>query len=138
MRIFIRNRKMDLAESGRDRIERSLRFALGRFAPRIRRVAVGLVDLNGPRGGVDKRCRVKVTLEPSGSVFVEEDGSDLLAVIDRAAERVGRSVERKLERHRELGGRALRTRSGLAARPAGTPFAAEENRGVASPRGRGT
>jgi hypothetical protein len=79
---------------------------------------------------------VEVTLERSGSVFVEEDGPNLMGVVDRAAERVGRSVERKLERDREIDGGAVRTGSGLASRSAGTTLS-KENRGVAS-RGRRT
>ena len=43
-----------------DHIERRLRFALDRFGDRIARVFVFLHDRNGPRGGIDKICRVLV------------------------------------------------------------------------------
>ena len=53
-------------------MERRLDFALGRFGGRISQVTVGLEDLNGPRGGADKRCRLAVRLVPSGKVTIEE------------------------------------------------------------------
>jgi len=108
VRILIRNRNVELVDGGRERIERSLRYALGRFGQRVRRVTLGLADLNGPRGGVDKRCRVSVALEPRGGVFIEEDSADVFAAVDGAVERLARSVERKLGRDRELDGRAVR------------------------------
>jgi hypothetical protein len=81
-------------------------FALGRFSPRIRRVAVYLVDLNGPKGGVDKRCRLVARLLRSRVVTVEDRDGELTALIDRAADRLGRCVRRELERRH-----AVRTRS---------------------------
>ena len=43
-------------------VERRLRFALTRFSGRIGRVNVFLTDQNGPRGGIDKTCRIVVRL----------------------------------------------------------------------------
>lgn len=134
MRILIRDRKVELAEGGRERIERSLRFALGRFGQRIRRVTVSLTDLNGPRGGVDMRCRVDVALEPRGAVFIEEDGSDIHAAVDRAAERVARAVDRKLDREREVGGTTVQAGERLAARSS-APTLSKAYREVGDPRG---
>ena len=60
-----------------------------------------LGDLNGPRGGLDKQCRVTVTLSPSGRVMVEATDANLHSAIDRAADRLERSVTRELERRRK-------------------------------------
>ncbi len=108
MHVLIRDRGVDLARETQERIERSIAFALDRFGRRIRRVTVGLTDLNGPRGGVDKRCRVEVALEPSGLVLVHEDSQDLVTAVDLAAGRISATVARKLERERDVKGRAGR------------------------------
>lgn len=83
----------------RERVERRLGFALARFGDRVGRVAVRLADVNGLRGGVDKRCRIVADIPGTGSnpVVVEENGEDVNAVIDRAAERIGRAVRRRLD-----------------------------------------
>ncbi|MBA4066598.1 MAG: 30S ribosomal protein S30 [Isosphaera sp.] len=86
--------------AARERAGRRLGFALGRFGDRVGQVAVHLSDVNGPRGGVDKRCRVVVELPGHGPVVVEEADADLDALIDRAADRVGRAVVRRLVRAR--------------------------------------
>ena len=102
MKIDIRGRHVELTETLLAHTERRLRFALSRFGQRIRHVTVQLTDLNGPRGGVDKQCRVTVTLSPSRRVMVEATDADLPTAIDRAADRVERSVTRDLEWMREI------------------------------------
>ncbi len=59
-----------------------------------------LSDENGPRGGEDKRCRVRVGVDGPQDVVVEDVESDLYIAIDRAADRAGRVVARRLERQR--------------------------------------
>jgi len=101
MDLDIRGVNYDLGEDLAEFIERRLRFALGRFPGRIDRVTVRLSDVNGPRGGVDKRCRVTVLLTPRGVVRVEGSGDDPFALAARAAKRAGRTVRRALgRRHR--------------------------------------
>ena len=100
MRLYIHGQGLTIGEAERGRVERRLGFALGRFGDHIRRVDVHLVDVNGPRGGVDKRCRIVVEVPGHGPVVVEEAGGNLVAVIDRAADRVGHAVRRKLDRAR--------------------------------------
>ena len=103
MQVFVRGQGIELTEDVRERAERSLGFALGRFSPRIERVTVRLVDMNGPRGGVDKRCRIEVKLRSTGRVLIEEIAPSLQRAIDRAADRAARATDRSLKRRREPG-----------------------------------
>ena len=77
-----------------------LQFALTRRSDRIQRVVVRFGDENGPRGGVDKFCRIQVYLIDAPMAAVEDIGTDLYAVIDRAVDRVGRVVVKHLDRSR--------------------------------------
>jgi putative sigma-54 modulation protein len=84
-------RGVEVNEAVRQRVERRLRFALGRFGGRVGRVAVHFAEVNGPRGGVDEQCRV-ITDVPgcgSGPVVVQNAAADLVALIDRAVDRAG-------------------------------------------------
>ena len=101
MRFGIRGRHVALTEAVLAHVESRVRFALSRFGPRIRQIAVKLTDLNGPRGGFDKQCRVTATLSPSGKVMVEGTDAYLHNAIDIASDRLDRSVTRELERRRE-------------------------------------
>ena len=103
MRLEIRSHDLEFDQELRDSIESRIRFVLARSSNRITRVTVFLSDINGPRGGIDKRCRIVVRLVPAGQVFVEDTDTDLGVVVDRAMDRVGQSVRRELERQRERG-----------------------------------
>jgi len=101
MRIDIQARGFPLTAPLLDHTERRLRFALTRIRSRITRVVVRLGDANGPRGGSDKFCRMQVYLEHAPPILIEDVGTDLYAVIDRAAERAGRNVAKHVDRLRE-------------------------------------
>ena len=118
MRLEMRGVNFELADELVDHIERRLRFALGRFAARINRLTVHLTDVNGPRGGIDKRCRIAVALVPRGMVMIEGSGQDPFALISDAAKRARRSVRRALERRRR--GRAGLMSPGLASSQCGS------------------
>lgn len=81
-------------------IERRLRFALSRFTGRMRRVNVFLADQNGPRGGIDKTCRIVVRLADGGDVVAEVSDVDWVIAVDRATTRIGHSTGRHLARRR--------------------------------------
>lgn len=81
-------------------IERRLQFALSRFSGRIQRVQVILEDQNGPRGGLDKSCRIVVRLNEGGDVVAEVADVNWEIAVDRATTRVGHTVARRLARRR--------------------------------------
>lgn len=91
MRISIRTSDASLA----DLIRRRFAFALGRFDGRVRSVTVRLTDVNGPRGGVDKQCRVTAHLRGGARAIVLEDiDADAAVAVDRVADRTARAVAR--------------------------------------------
>jgi putative sigma-54 modulation protein len=97
MRIVIRTSHLALQPAHRAQIERRASFALSRLSAVVTRVEVSLSDVNGPRGGVDKRCRVLVHLDGGASAFVEDNDSDLVQLIDRAMDRAGRAAHKRQE-----------------------------------------
>lgn len=100
MNIDIQSKSISLPAMSREFIERRLNFALGRVGARLRRIRVRLSDVNGPRGGVDKRCQIQATLNGVGEIVIEDTQADLLKAISRAAERIGHNVMHRLERVR--------------------------------------
>ena len=81
-----------------DHVRRRLGFVLTRHSDRIQRVGVRIGDENGPRGGIDKFCRIQVYLLDAPVAVIGDIGVDLYAAIDSAAERVGRVVVKHLNR----------------------------------------
>ncbi len=68
-------------------------------------VEVRLVDLNGPKGGVDKQCSIVVTPPGQGTLRVEEQAADYYAAIDAAAATLKKSLAKALERTKANGPR---------------------------------
>jgi putative sigma-54 modulation protein len=101
MQIEIQVRNFSLTRAMRAHIERRLAFALSTGYRHVRHILVRLSDINGPRGGSDKRCQLEVML-PGQSVVVEDTEADLYVAINRAAARAGRTVMRQLRRKRHL------------------------------------
>ena len=100
MNIDIQGHDFPLTSALFDHTKRRLRFVLTRRSDRIQRVVVRLGDNNGPRGGIDKFCRIQVYLRDAHMAVIEDIGLDMYAVIDRAADRVGRVVVKHLEQSR--------------------------------------
>jgi putative sigma-54 modulation protein len=100
MKIEIRNLNDRIDQSQREYIERRLSFALGRFGGRIRRVMVRLEDMNGPRGGLDKRCHIEVRVPGRAVLVVDVRDVELEPAVSRAAERIARRVRDELTTRR--------------------------------------
>lgn len=101
MHIDIQSQGFTLTPALRAHTERRMRFALGATRPEVLRVAVRLSDDNGPRGGEDMRCRVRIAIAGVPDVVIEDAESDLYIAIDRAADRAGRTLVRRLARRSE-------------------------------------
>jgi ribosome-associated translation inhibitor RaiA len=97
---YIRAVGAPLSASDRDYLRRKLGRKLGKFARDIERTSVRIDDVNGPRGGVDKRCRIKVVLSALPSVVVERQDVSLQAAMDGALARVERAVRQAVTRRR--------------------------------------
>ena len=74
---------------------------LERFAERIRTVSLKFEDLNGPKGGVDKRCTVEIAGD-FVPVVASANATNYFAAISRAIGKIKRGVVRALERQTYL------------------------------------
>lgn len=97
MKLDLRAKALDLSAELRDYVAKRLNFALDRHSEHVRRIDVMIEDVNGPRGGIDKACRVHVTLN-SGTVFVRELQADVKTAVDVSADRIGKLIAHRLAR----------------------------------------
>ena len=78
----------------RDLTERRVRFVLRRLGWLVPRAEVQMSDMNGPRGGIDKRCQVELRTDGAGSVVVASVASDWRTALDNALARAARFLLR--------------------------------------------
>lgn len=100
MQYDIQSAGFPLTEAMAAHVRRRLCFALARHADRITQVAVRLGEIHGPRGDIDKFCRIQMKLLDAATVQITDSGPRLDAVIDRASDRSQHAVATRLERAR--------------------------------------
>jgi putative sigma-54 modulation protein len=100
MKIEVRFRALDPSEPLREYLLRAVHFHLSRFGTELTSVSARIGDINGPKGGIDKRCQLHVRGPRLRSFVVAEVSADAYAAVDACAERAARSVGRQLERFR--------------------------------------
>lgn len=104
MELHVRTRHLETPPDLLGLVARRLGFALARFTHTIERVRVTFSDRNGPRGGVDKVCRIEVGA-PGGPVIIAAAvGTSVLRALDLAAARASRTTARVLGRRRAVAG----------------------------------
>lgn len=102
MQIHTYTQGFDLTDGLSQHLRRRVDFALGRIGGGVQRVVVRLYDVNGTRGGIDKRCRLQLHLADGGEVVVQDTRSDLYEAIGAAIERAARALKRRSGRLRTL------------------------------------
>jgi hypothetical protein len=83
-----------------------VRFALRRLSAFVPHAKVQFSDVNGPRGGVDKRCLLELKTDKVGTVVIASLARDRRTALDRSLSRAIRAVTRGLQRaHKPVRGR---------------------------------
>ena len=102
MQIDIQSRGFSLTDALLNYSEQRLLFSMSYFSGHINKVIVRLSDINGPRGGTDKRCHLQLIITGLPDIVVDDTEADMYAAIDRAMDRARRTVARKIDRQQTL------------------------------------
>lgn len=100
MQVLFKSRHPQAAQ-WRELAERRVQFALRRLRWLVPRAEVQLSDLNGPRGGVDKRCQLALKTDGAGAVVVTAVAQDWRSALDQALSRAARLLMRLWRRRQE-------------------------------------
>lgn len=113
MKLRLSQQGVELSTELKEFIRRRIQFSLGRFAGRIKSLSIRLADVNGPRGGVDKCCNIRVDAGLRQQVIVRECQATIHAAVAFATERAERAVRRQLTLAGPAG-RGIETLRGMA------------------------
>jgi len=100
MQVLFKSRHPQATEL-RDLTERRVRFVLRRLGWLVPRAEVQMSDVNGPRGGIDKRCQVELRTDGAGSVVVTSVAGDWRTALDNALARAARFLMRMWRRRND-------------------------------------
>jgi hypothetical protein len=85
----------------RDFAVRRTLFVMRRVTWRVPRARVQLSDVNGPRGGVDKQCRIELAIDGAGHVVATSTARTWRGALNAALARAVRALMRLWRRGRE-------------------------------------
>lgn len=89
---------MEIDEATRDDVSRRLGRKAGMFAPYLERLDVHFEEVDGPDGGIDVLCRMDAALSGFANVLVEERAASPALALRRAADVLGRTLHRALDK----------------------------------------
>lgn len=98
MKLDIKSRKFSVTGAMRKHIENKIRTNLQCFGHKIRELKVTLCDINANKGGIDKRCSVRLFLPRAKDIVINDTKADLYAAIDSAIRRAQKSMHRAVKR----------------------------------------
>ncbi|MBI2751430.1 MAG: HPF/RaiA family ribosome-associated protein [Burkholderiales bacterium] len=98
MQIIFESRDADGTHM-RDLSRERIRFALRRMSGFVPRAKVQFSDVNGPRGGIDKRCQIELKTDSFGTFVIASLARDWRTALDRSLNRVTRALRRGLQRN---------------------------------------
>ena len=81
-------------------VERRVRFVMRRLTWLVPRVRVHLSDVNGQRGGMDKRCQVELMTDSAGSVVISSMARNWRSALAYALARAAQVLKHNLQRVR--------------------------------------
>ena len=96
MLVHIQSRHFSLSAALNKYVKTKLRVMLGRYEAKIISLNVSLFDINGPKGGEDKCCKIIVKINGTSSIVLQETAVDLYDAINTCSRRARRAVKRQL------------------------------------------
>jgi ribosomal subunit interface protein len=103
MLINIQTRQFSLSPAINEYVKSKIQVMLGRYESKISSINVSLFDINGPKGGEDKCCKIIVKINGASPIVVQETAEDLYAAINTCSRRSRRAVKRQLSIHVRTG-----------------------------------
>lgn len=84
-----------LTDAFSNHIHGSLEKLERRFGDWLTRTEVFIKDVNGPKGGVDKHCRLEARPRGTEPVVIDHQDEDAYTCVTRAAEKLGKALQRR-------------------------------------------
>lgn len=106
MHIDIHGLNIQPTDAMRIYMHRRIQTSLDHLHHAVRGVVLRIKDINGPRGGVNKRCQISVQLTSGERIFIEDIDEDVYRVVDRITTRTKHTIARFVARRRDLRRRA--------------------------------
>ncbi len=100
LEVRVRHGAAEDAGEVREHVTALVQRSLRRVGRRLSWVVVHLDDVNGPKGGADKRCLVRIQSAAGALAVAEVSHADPVAAVDQGVRRALRALKTALVRQR--------------------------------------
>ncbi len=97
MQIIFESRDADGARMRDVALDR-MRFTLRRLSGLVPHAKIQLSDVNGPRGGVDKRCQVELKTQTAGTLVISALANNWRTALDQSLTRASKVLTHTMQR----------------------------------------
>ncbi|MGK0499617.1 MAG: hypothetical protein ACJAYG_001259 [Oceanicoccus sp.] len=111
MKLVIHSKDVESEPDLSTYIEYRMGFAFARTRRLIKAVVIAITDINGPKGGVDKQCKVIIKSYGLSDIVITERQSEIKSAIDRGITRASRNFVQQMKRKGILKSRHISHRS---------------------------
>jgi hypothetical protein len=98
MRITVNNKQRQIGNLAVEQTKAKIEASFSKFGINVVSIELHVEDVNGPKGGIDKSCRIVVKLRKMEDVVVAVEEVAFSKAISRAIRRAERAVGRKIQR----------------------------------------
>ncbi|MEM9411966.1 MAG: hypothetical protein AAGA30_12680 [Planctomycetota bacterium] len=100
MNILVNDKQKLLSQSATFRAKSKAAAVFAKYDDMVQSVVISIKDINGPKGGIDKECKILVNLKKLNDISVSIKTESLSKAIpfslNRAARTLGRMLDRRL------------------------------------------
>lgn len=102
MQLIIHSTNISLSQQVRRRLASQLDGAFSRTGNLIQRVTLTVKDINGPKGGRDKQCKLELSLAGLPAILVEATQDSLLKSFNHVVRRARNILVRKMKKSQQF------------------------------------
>ncbi|MEW6991859.1 hypothetical protein AADZ91_14380 [Colwelliaceae bacterium 6441] len=101
MELSITDLNVDLSSEAIHRIRQKTRRMFSKIYDRVQAIKVTLDDINGPRGGKDKHCRVVILTKGMPDIVITDNQTSIMTAVNIALSRARLTLLRKIKRRQK-------------------------------------
>jgi putative sigma-54 modulation protein len=101
MNIQVKFRNVKKSSAAIMQVSNRLFLAFARTKEAIQSVSIIISDVNGPKGGVDKLCRILIKSAHLPDIVITENQTSTSAAIDRCIARARQNLSRQIKKNKQ-------------------------------------
>jgi putative sigma-54 modulation protein len=98
MELTITDLKMELSTENLSHIQKKILSMFSKFCERVQVIKVTIDDVNGPKGGKDKQCRVVIYSKGIPDIVITDNQTSVMSAVNIALSRARLSFLKKVKR----------------------------------------